>query len=93
LILPLAAPACVRAGLAVLVLSLGELSASKPVETPGSQTFTHKLWEQLHYSTTEHVTALCLVLLGMVLLGGLAWAAAEWVVDRLLARRRLPWQM
>jgi iron(III) transport system permease protein len=87
LILPLATPASVRAGLAVMVLALGELSASKLVEPPGAQTFAHKLWEQLHYSTTAHVAALCLVLLGMVLAGGLAWAAAEWLLGRLGRQR------
>jgi ABC-type Fe3+ transport system permease subunit len=89
LLLPLALPACVRAGLAVMVLSLGELSASKPLETPGSQTFAHKLWEQLHYSTTADVTALCLVLLAAVLLGGIVWVAAAWAADQLAAKQRL----
>ncbi len=90
LILPLSFAACIRAGLAVLVLSLGELSASKPLETPGSQTFAHKLWDQLHYSTTADVTALCLVLLGVVLLGGLVWAVADSILGRLLDRPAQP---
>jgi iron(III) transport system permease protein len=90
LILPLSFAACIRAGLAVLVLSLGELSASKPLETPGSQTFAHKLWEQLHYSTTADVSALCLVLLGVVLLGGLVWAVADSILGRLLDRPAQP---
>jgi ABC-type Fe3+ transport system permease subunit len=93
LILPLATPACARAALAVMVLSLGELSASKPLETPGSQTFAHKLWEQLHYSTTAEVTALCLVLLGTVLMSELAWAVVTWIIRRPLARKRPPWKM
>ena len=36
---PLTFPALLRAGLVVMVLSLGELSAGKLLETPGSQTF------------------------------------------------------
>lgn len=63
---PLGASACLRAGLAVAVLSLGELSAGKLVETPGAQTFAHKIFEQMHYGVTNDLAALCLVLLAMV---------------------------
>jgi iron(III) transport system permease protein len=70
LVLPLTAPACVRAGLAVGVLSLGELSAGKLVETPGSQTFAHEVFTQMHYGVTNDLAALCLLLLGAVVFGG-----------------------
>lgn len=63
---PLGEAAFLRAGLAVAVLSLGELSAGKLVETPGSQTFAHKVFEQMHYGVTSELAALCLVLLAMV---------------------------
>ena len=63
---PLGTAACLRAGLAVGVLSLGELSAGKLVETPGSQTFAHKVFEQMHYGVTSELAALCLVLLATV---------------------------
>jgi ABC-type Fe3+ transport system permease subunit len=68
-VLPLTAPACVRAGLAVAILSLGELSAGKLVATPGSQTFAHEVFTQMHYGVTNDLAALCLVLLGIVVLG------------------------
>ncbi len=66
---PLTAGACLRAGLAVGVLSLGELSAGKLVETPGSQTFAHEVFTQMHYGVTNDLAALCLVLLAAVTAG------------------------
>jgi iron(III) transport system permease protein len=67
--LPLALPACAWAGFAVMVLSLGELSAGKLVETPGSRTFAHEVFDQMHYGVTNDLAALCLVLLLVVLVG------------------------
>jgi ABC-type Fe3+ transport system permease subunit len=73
---PLTWPAVCRAALAVAVLSLGELGASKLVEPPGSVTFAHELFSQMHTGTTNDVAALCLLLLGMTLVGGALVAAA-----------------
>jgi iron(III) transport system permease protein len=72
---PLTATAVVRAALAVAVLSLGELGAGKLVETPGSETFAHELFSQMHYGTGSNVAALCLLLLFPVLGGGALVAA------------------
>jgi iron(III) transport system permease protein len=66
---PLTAAAFVRAALAVAVLSLGELSAGKLVETPGSQTFSHEVFNQMHYGVGNDLAALCLLLLAAVLVG------------------------
>jgi ABC-type Fe3+ transport system permease subunit len=77
LVVPLTAPAWVRAGLAVGVLSLGELSAGKMVETPGSITFAHEVFTQMHYGVTNDLAALCLLLLGAVVVGGLLVATWE----------------
>ena len=52
--------------LAVGVLSLGELSAGKLVETPGSTTLAHVIFEQMHRGVPSDVAALCLVLLIVV---------------------------
>jgi iron(III) transport system permease protein len=71
---PLCARACLRAGGAVAVLSLGELSAGKLVETPGSQTFAHWVFNQMHYGVTNQLAAMCLVLLALVAAGGAAVA-------------------
>jgi iron(III) transport system permease protein len=87
ILLALAAPACVRAGLAVAVLSLGELGASKLVSTPGSKTFAHEVFFQMHYSATNNVAALCLVLLAAVVLGGSLWAVAGWLLGRVRPTR------
>jgi ABC-type Fe3+ transport system permease subunit len=64
---PLAAPAVGRAAVAVAVLALGELSASKLVATPGDQvfgaTFAHVVWSRMHYGVANQLAALCLLLL------------------------------
>lgn len=67
---PLTFPAFLLAGLVVAVLALGELSAGKLVETPGSQTFAHEVFTQMHYGVTNDLAAFCLVLLAAVTLGG-----------------------
>ena len=69
-ILPLMAAVCLRAGQAVAILRLGELGAGKLVATPGSQTFAHEVFTQMHYGVTNDLAALCLVLLLVVGLGG-----------------------
>jgi iron(III) transport system permease protein len=79
-VLPLAAPACLRAGLAVGVLSLGEISAGKLVETPGFQPFAHEVFTQMHYGVSNDLAALCLILLAMVTVGGALVALGK--VDR-----------
>jgi ABC-type spermidine/putrescine transport system permease subunit II len=61
----------------VAVLSLGEVSASKLVETPGSQSFAHDLFNQMHYGVQSRLAALCLVLLLAVTAGGAAFALAS----------------
>jgi iron(III) transport system permease protein len=70
-ILPLTAPAAGRAGIAVAVLSLGELSASKLVATPGEQmfgaTFAHVVWARMHYGVANQLAAMCLLLLAVAL--------------------------
>jgi iron(III) transport system permease protein len=82
LVWPLTAKTWLRAALAVMVLSLGELGASKLVETPGSQTLAHEIFNQMHYGVTNHVAALCLVLLGMVGAGGALVTVAGWLKPR-----------
>jgi iron(III) transport system permease protein len=70
LTLPLTGTACRQAALAVAVLSLGELSAGKLVETPGSTTLAHVIFEQMHRGVPSDVAALGLLLLTMVLAVG-----------------------
>jgi iron(III) transport system permease protein len=70
-VLPLTAPAFGRAAVAVGVLSLGELSASKIVATPGDQlfgeTFAHIVWARMHYGVNSQLAALCLLLLAIAI--------------------------
>jgi iron(III) transport system permease protein len=75
---PLSAGACGRAALVVAVLALGELSAGKLVSTPGAPTYAQEVFAQMHYGVTAHLAAQCLVLLGVVALGGalVAWVTA-----------------
>ena len=63
---PLAAPACLRAALAVAALSLGELSAGKLVSTPGQPAYAEVVFTQMHYGVTNDLAARCLLLLAAV---------------------------
>jgi ABC-type Fe3+ transport system permease subunit len=76
---PLTALATVRAGLAVGILSLGELSAGKLVWTPGKPTFAQELFSQMHYGVTPNLAARCLLLL-VVVAGGAV--VVRWVSTR-----------
>jgi ABC-type Fe3+ transport system permease subunit len=51
-------------------LSLGEVSASKPVGTPGMDTFTLVVFDRMHYGVTNEVAGLCLLLLVLLVLAG-----------------------
>lgn len=70
--------------IAVSALALGELSASKLVETPGGQTFAHEVFQQMHYGVGNHLAAMCLLLIGMV--AGIG--VASWITRALLRRVR-----
>ena len=65
----------VISGSVVTVLALGELSAGKLVATPGGETFAHEVFKRMHYGVTNHLAALCLVLLAMVAVPGAVLAA------------------
>jgi ABC-type spermidine/putrescine transport system permease subunit II len=66
----------------VLVLSLGELGASKLVETPGSMTFAHMVFVMMHTGVGNDLAALCLLLLAAVAAAGTLVAASGWLVRR-----------
>jgi iron(III) transport system permease protein len=75
---PLTVLAFIQAALAAAILSLGELSAGKLAATPGSMTFAHEVFVQMHSGVTNDLAALCLVLLGIVLAGGALVGALSW---------------
>jgi ABC-type Fe3+ transport system permease subunit len=68
---------CLRATVAVAVLSLGEVSGGKLVSTPGMPSFAETVWVQMHYGVTNNLAASCLLLLAAVSVGG-ALAAVPW---------------
>ena len=78
---PMYSGACLRAAVAVAVLSLGEVSAGKLVSTPGMPSFAETVWVQMHYGVTNNLAASCLLLLAVVATGG-ALTAAPWPFEK-----------
>lgn len=64
---PLTAGAFATAIISVAILSLGELSASKLVQTPGGDSFAHSVFMQMHYGVANQLAAMCLLLLALTL--------------------------
>jgi iron(III) transport system permease protein len=87
---PLTSLPYLRAALAVAVLSLGELGASKLAETPGSETFAHEIFDQMHYGVTNDVAAHCLLLLAAVAAGACVVVACDWLLGQVGLRRQEP---
>jgi ABC-type Fe3+ transport system permease subunit len=82
LVVPLTWLVGIRAGLAVAILSLGELSTSKLVETPGSYTFTHEVFNQMHYGVGNDLAALCLLAVAAAVIGAAGVLGLGWLVRR-----------
>jgi iron(III) transport system permease protein len=55
-----------RSAVAVAVLALGEVSASKIVATPGGETLAHNVFTQMHSGVTTTLSAQCLLLFVLV---------------------------
>jgi iron(III) transport system permease protein len=72
---PAARRAYWQAVLGVAILALGELGASKILETPGSITFAHQVFTLMHYGLSNDLAAHCLLLLIAISLGTLLWRA------------------
>jgi iron(III) transport system permease protein len=66
------------AALAVAILSLGELGASKLVSTPGAESYAEALFSQMHYGVGADLAARCLWLLCVV---GLGAALVGWLAS------------
>ena len=75
-----------RAGLAAAILCLGELSAGKLVETPGSYTLAHEIFTQMHYGVGNDLAALSLLLLVAVTAGAVILAGLNALLHRRLGR-------
>ncbi len=76
-IVPAARGAFRQAVLGVAILALGELGASKILETPGSITFAHEVFTLMHYGLSNDLAAHCLLLLAAVIVGTLLWRVAS----------------
>jgi iron(III) transport system permease protein len=79
-VLPLTLRGCQWTTLAVAILALGEISAGKLVSTPGSQTFGHEVFSQMHYGVSNDLAAMCLLLTALIAAGGsvaLVWARRD----------------
>jgi iron(III) transport system permease protein len=63
---------------AVGVLTLGELSASKLVSTPGFTPLAHHVFQQMHARADAELAALSLVLLSVIVLSGLGMLLVGW---------------
>lgn len=72
-VLPLTQTAWLRSAVAVAVLALGEVSASKIVATAGGETLAHDVFTQMHYGVTPTLSAQCLLLLALVAASVVAW--------------------
>jgi ABC-type Fe3+ transport system permease subunit len=78
-ILPLVRGAVLGSILAVGVLTLGELAASKRASTPDMPAYAETIFVQMHYGVTADLAARCLLLLGVVIVGGMmAILVARW---------------
>ena len=74
---PASRGAFLQAMLVVAILAIGELGASKILETPGSITFAHEVFTLMHYGLSNDLAAHCLLLLLAVSLGTLLWRLAS----------------
>ena len=74
-VVPLLAGVWLLATLAAAVLSLGEVSGGKLVSTAGGETWSHRVFTQMHYGVTNDLAARCLLLLMAVAagVGAIGW--------------------
>ncbi len=69
--LPMVLPGIVASMAIVFALTVGELGATLLVTPPGHSTLTIRIYNYLHYGSTENVVALSLVIVGMTVLGAI----------------------
>ncbi len=68
--LPLLAPGLIAAGAVTFALTLGELGATLLVAPPGRGTLTMRIYNYLHYGSTDAVAGLCLAMAAGTLVAG-----------------------
>ncbi len=69
--LPLMLPGLIISGIAVFLLALGDVGTSLVLMMPGREPMSVKIYNYLHYGSSEKVTALCLMqmLVSLVMMG------------------------
>jgi iron(III) transport system permease protein len=78
--LPLLFAPLLWAALGVAILTLGEVSATKLLETPDFKLLAKHVFELMHSSADTEVAAVCVAWLGVVSAGGLLiWLAQAWM--------------
>ncbi len=73
--LPLQAPGLAAAMALVFAFTLGELGATLLTVPPGASTVTIRIFNYLHYGSSDIVAGLCLLMVAAMILAGLAGVA------------------
>jgi len=68
ILLPLCSPSLLAGFFIAFVLSIGDLSTTILVIPPGRETIPLKIYNLMHYGAENLVAALCLILIGIILL-------------------------
>lgn len=68
IVLPLMVPGLLAAFFIGFILSLGELGTTLLIMPPGKTTLPVKIYNLMHYGAEQMVAALCLVLIGIILI-------------------------
>ena len=69
--LPMVLPGIIAAFLIVFILTIGELGATLLVTPPGSSTLTMRIYNYMHYGSSQMIAGLCLTMLALSLSTGL----------------------
>jgi iron(III) transport system permease protein len=80
--LPMVLPGVIASMAIAFALTVGELGATLLVTPPGHSTLTIRIYNYLHYGSTENVAALSLIIAGMTLAGAIIAVAAYMGLSR-----------
>ncbi|HAE41535.1 MAG TPA: hypothetical protein DCG34_01275, partial [Clostridiales bacterium] len=69
--LPMVLPGIIAAFLIVFILTTGELGATLLVTPPGRSTLTMRIYNYMHYGSSQMIAGLCLTMLVLSLSTGL----------------------
>jgi ABC-type Fe3+ transport system permease subunit len=87
LVLPLLFRFMLGAAMVVGALGLGEVgAAAMRVNTPGWITFTHVLFDRLHYGVPNEVAAMCLLLVALLVIVTLSLSAMRLAYNKFVSR-------